>query len=108
MPLFKELHWLPLSYRVNYKICLFVYKIVNLHAPQYLNDMLTVYKPARNLRSVNDQTKLIVPRFNFSFLGQCFRVYAPKVWNDLPRSIRESTTITSFKSQLKTYFFQKL
>lgn len=107
-PLLNELHWLPLPYRINFKICLSVYKIINCLAPQYLTEMLALYKPVRNLRSLNDKTKLTVPRFNLSFPGYCFSVFAPKIWNDIPQSIREITTITSFKKQLKTHFFLKL
>ena len=32
---------------------------------------------------------------------------APKLWNNLPRDIRESSFINSFKSKLKTFLFKK-
>ena len=107
MPLLTELHWLPLP-RIDFKICLIVFKIVNNCAPQYLINMLTLYKPVRNLRSSHDQTQLVVPRFNLSLSGQCFSIYAPKVWNELPSSIREAPSVAAFKNQLKTHFFCKL
>ena len=91
MPLLTELHWLPLPYRIDFKICLIVFTIVNNCAPQYLINMLTLYKPVSNLRSSHDQTQLVVPRFNLSLSGQCFSIYAPKVWNELPSSIRGSS-----------------
>ena len=74
-------------------------------------NMLTLYKPVRNLRSSHDQTQLVVPRFNLSLSGQCFSIYAPKVWNELPSSIREAPSVAAFKNQLKsfkTHFFCKL
>ena len=108
MPLLTELHWLPLPYRIDFKICLTVFKIVNNCAPQYLINMLTRYKPVRNLRSSHDKTQLVVPRFNLSLSGQCFSIYAPKVWNELPSSIREAPSVAAFKNQLKTHFFCKL
>ena len=108
MPLLTELHWLPLPCRIDFKICLIGFKIVNNCAPQYLINMLTLYKPVRNLRSSHDQTQLVVPRFNLSLSGQCFSIYAPKVWNELPSSIREAPSVAAFKNQLKTHFFCKL
>ena len=108
MPLLTELHWLPLPCRIDFNICLIVFKIVNNCAPQYLINMLTLYKPVRNLRSSHDQTQLVVPRFNLSLSGQCFSIYAPKVWNELPSSIREAPSVAAFKNQLKTHFFCKL
>ena len=92
--LLTELHWLPLPCRIDFKICLIVFKIVNNCAPQYLINMLTLYKPVRNLRSSHDQTQLVVPRFNLSLSGQCFSIYAPSV--------------AVFKNQLKAHFFCKL
>ena len=95
----------PSHVALTLKFVLIVFKIVNNCAPQYLINMLTLYKPVRNLRSSHDQTQLVVPRFNLSLSGQCFSIYAPKVWNELPSSIREAPSVAAFKNQLKTHFF---
>ena len=108
LPLLKELHWLPLTLRVNFKICLIVFKILNNCAPEYLIDMLTPYKPARYLRSLQDYTRLIVPRYQLSSSRSRFGIYAPTVWNELPQSLRVASSISSFKAQLKTYLFSKI
>jgi len=39
--------------------------------------------------------------------ARAFGVIAPKVWYDLPDSIRSSDSITSFKKNLKTYLFNQ-
>ena len=36
-----------------------------------------------------------------------FSVAAPTLWNSVPQSIRSIMTIETFKSQLKTYLFEK-
>jgi len=36
--------------------------------------------------------------------ARAFGVAAPKVWHDLPDSIRSSDSITSFKIKIKTYY----
>ena len=35
------------------------------------------------------------------------RYAGPRLWNDLPQYIRNAETLTSFKSKLKTYLFEK-
>ena len=39
------------------------------------------------------------------FAGRAFRHSAPAVWNSLPRTVLESTSLTVFKSRLKTHLF---
>ena len=50
-PLMKQLHWLPISQRIIYKIVLITYKSLNGSAPHYINNMLKPYTPSANLRS---------------------------------------------------------
>lgn len=52
-PLLIELHWLPVEQRINFKILLFTYKIVNGLAPMYLSQLLVPYVPRRDLRSAD-------------------------------------------------------
>ncbi|XP_061086404.1 uncharacterized protein LOC133121220 [Conger conger] len=54
-PALTSLHWLPVRYRINLKILLFVFKAMNGLAPTYLSELLNMYTPARSLRSCNQQ-----------------------------------------------------
>ena len=36
-----------------------------------------------------------------------FSIYSPKLWNNLPNSVKESKSINTFKEKLKTYLFTK-
>ena len=40
-PTLKELHWLPIAQRIEYKLCILVHKTTVGHAPIYLTDQLT-------------------------------------------------------------------
>ena len=42
-PILQALHWLPLRYRIQYKIILTTYKASHLLAPSYLSDLLEFY-----------------------------------------------------------------
>ena len=47
VPLLKSLHWLPVHYRIIFKICTIAYQALSSTQPAYLNSMLT---PTRNSR----------------------------------------------------------
>jgi len=40
-PALRELHWLPITERIQYKLCLLVHKMFIGHAPDYIASLLT-------------------------------------------------------------------
>ncbi len=46
-PVLRSLHWLPVTFRIDFKVILLVYKSLNGLGPKYIADMLTEYKPNR-------------------------------------------------------------
>ncbi|KAI2660342.1 RNA-directed DNA polymerase from mobile element jockey [Labeo rohita] len=48
-PVLRSLHWLPVRFRVEFKILMFVFKAINGLAPVYLVELVVVYQPARSL-----------------------------------------------------------
>ena len=109
MPILYELHWLPVRERIEYKVALICFKCLRDEAPIYLKEFLTVYSPSRTLRSSSDKSKLVLknsPNYVF-YGGRSFPAIAPKVWNDLPKAIRESSNVNIFKSKLKHHIFRQ-
>ena len=107
-PVLKTLHWLPVAYRIRFKIAVIVHRCEHGTAPTYLRSMLTQYVPKRNLRSSNDiAVKLVVPGVNQKTVGnRAFSTAGPQIWNELPSSIRVIESIDVFKKKLKTYYFE--
>ena len=106
-PILSSLHWLPVKYRIDYKLLLLTYKALNGLAPMYLTSLLTRYNPSRSLRSQNSGL-LVVPRISKSTKGgRAFSYLAPKLWNSLPDSVRGSDTLSQFKCRLKTHLFSQ-
>jgi len=60
----------------------------------------------RSLRSSSSH-QLSVPRHNLSFGSRAFRFSAPRVWNLLPVSIRESHSLPTFGRKLKHFTFSQ-
>ena len=105
--LLEDLHWLPVKYRIEFKI---VFKIFRGFAPSYLSFLITPKPVSKcNLRSSSDGTLLSYPTVKPKVtLGQrAFVFAAPNLWNALARCTRESISIDTFKSKLKTHLFKK-
>ena len=106
-PILQELHWLPVKYRITFKLLLITFKILNNCAPGYLTILLESYNPSRTLRSAS-QNQLVVPRSSTTTYGDsAFSIAAPKLWNSLPVNLRETISIHLFKSKVKTHLFQE-
>ena len=105
-PVLKQLHWLPIEYRIQFKVLLYVYKALNGCAPGYLSDLIEQYSPPRLLRS-DSQLLLCVPKSRTKTYGdRAFANIAPRLWNNLPPSIRCAKTVEAFKRHLKTHLFK--
>ena len=77
MPSLQDLHWLPIRFRVNFKIAVLVFKSIHGLAPNYLSDLLSYRAPARSLCSFN-RLLLTVPQATLPTAGdRSFRVFAP-------------------------------
>ena len=50
-PVLVSLHWLLVTFRINFKVLLLTYKALNGQGPSYIANSLTNYTPARTLRS---------------------------------------------------------
>ena len=105
-PVLKDLHWLPVQQRIQFKILTLTFKALHNLAPEYIKNLLQVYKPGRNLRSQSSSIRLVLPKSRTMTYGdRCFASAAPKLWNELPSKIRDCETLDSFKRSLKTHLF---
>ena len=107
MSLLRELHWLPIEKRIDFKIATQAFKCMNDLAPLYLSELLTKYIPTRNLRS-SSLNLFTCPRTRTVFENRAFSIMAPKVWNNLSINTRLSSNLTAFKKNLKTEFFRSV
>ena len=106
-PILRQLHWLPVQARIEYKIAVLCHNFFSDSSPHYLSSCLSVYVPRRSLRSSDDSRILQTSRFRTKLGNRSFSCSAPQVWNALPFSIRHITSSNSFKTALKTHLFRK-
>jgi len=48
-PVLVDLHWLPIEYRVRYKILVLTFKAIKDESPRYISDLVSMYRPTRSL-----------------------------------------------------------
>ncbi len=126
-PLMVQLHWLPVSGRIEFKLLLFTFKGIHHSAPKYICDLFNVYSSQYSLRrnsAIDDNTYefgnvtepirkqdiiyLQVPHTKrVTFEQRSLAVAGPTFWNKLPLHLRCLTDIDTFKSCLKTYLFKR-
>jgi len=106
-PALIELHWLPIKYRVIYKICLLVHKSLSPTAPSYLRELFVTLSniSSRPLLRSSSSTDLLIPATRLQFGDRAFAVAGSRQWNLLPSQIRTISDIGTFKSKLKTHLF---
>jgi len=98
-PLLRDLHWLRVGQRVEFKLAVLVYCCLNGQGPPHLaSDLHRVadLDTRRRLRSSSSDA-LTVPLTRLSTGGdRAFPVAAARVWNSLPASVTSSPSLSTF------------
>ena len=99
------LHWLPVEFRIEFKINLLTYKCLNDLAPPYLSSLISLRVPKRKTRSA---VKFLLnePKGRISIGDRAFSVCAPALWNGLPEELKYSVNVKDFKDNLNTHLFK--
>ena len=109
-PLLKDLHWLRVPERIDFRLAVLAYRCLHGLAPSYLaNELQPVadVESRRRLRSSSTAT-LIVPPTRLATIGdRAFPVVASRVWNSLPPHVTSSPSLLAFRKRLKTELFSR-
>ena len=101
--------WLPIEQQIQFKILTITYKGKNNTAPKYIMDLIKISKSKRdNMWSNKAGIILNLPPVKYkTFVARSFSHAATKIWNELPKNIRESKTLDKFKQLLKTHLHKR-
>ena len=105
-PVMKDLHWLPVKYRVMFKLVVYTFKALHGSAPTYIHQLIRP-KPQSNynLRSNVKHLLLDLPNKTKKTTGdRVFFAAAPTMWNALPDELRALDSLKTFMARLKTHF----
>ena len=101
-PVLADLHWLPVKFRVFFKILTLTFRAKHGLAPKYMTDLIATknhscydLRSSKDLLLANPLNDLKPP------LGaRTFTYAAPTEWNSLPSTIRNITVIETFEIRL--------
>ena len=107
----RDLHWLPIQARIQFKLNVITRDCLVGQAPAYLTELchsINEIPARRNLRSAT-QVQLLVPRFRKERFGRRgFSISSPQLWNLLPADIRLLYKEPQlFRKRLKTHYMQQ-
>jgi len=102
-PLLADLHWLPVRYRIEYKLALITFKALTRQEPQYLAELIRMYEAPRQLRPCGANILQCSPA-TLNFSRNAFCHIGPAVWNKVSETVTSDITVSiaTFKSRLKT------
>ena len=109
-PLLRELHWLPVCERIKFKLLTLAYKSKHETTPPYIQNLLKPHNYSDGnmfLRSHADDNLLVCNRTHTTYGDNAFCNVVPDLCNKLPKSLRTSNSVETFKSNLKTHLFPK-
>ena len=105
-PVMVDLHWLPVRFRIIFKVILFTFKAVHGTAPTYITNLLSFKQSRYNLRSFGNNT-LARPEIKSAktTAHRAFAVAAPLLWNVLLPSLLLLITLLHSKNNIKDASF---
>ena len=101
----KDLHYLPVKTRIEYKIFSLAHKSLLSGEPRYIENVLQPL-PISSFHS-STSNRLIEPFLSRQItLKRSLGHSAPRLYNLLPFELRTIDELDTFKKNLKTYFFE--
>ena len=95
-----KFHWLKVKHRVIYKLMLIVHNCLHLKAPE---EIMSLFRYGESIRTMNLQETKCRNKYG----GKAFSHTGPKLWNLLPKNIREEHNTERFKTILKSFLMTR-
>ena len=102
-PILKQLCWMPVKDHLFYRDALFTFKCMNGMAPPTNLCSRFIKKGTISGRSTRNENKLDIPRYKTATGQRSFLYRAVTIWNNLPRDIKLSSSMSIFKRKLKNH-----
>ena len=86
-PVLRQLHWLPVVKRIDFKIAMTTFNVLTNKQPAYLAELLVPVK--HSARRSSNKNLLVAPLIKSANGRRSFTYAAPTVWNSLPQHISD-------------------
>ncbi len=94
-PMYKSLSWLSLQHRQDFHKCVMVYKCCNSLAPSY-QETLFKSNGTKHTYNTRHSSQLRSTKTRTIYYHRSFTESGHKLWNDLPSTIQNCTTLPTF------------
>ena len=94
--------WLDVRNLIKYDMLITTYKINNGLCPENLKNKFT---PRSNISRYNTRKidDFEIPRLRLEYCKKSFGYQGASAWNEIPKQIRDSTSLSSFKVRLREF-----
>uniref|UniRef100_A0ABM5FF54 Reverse transcriptase domain-containing protein n=1 Tax=Pogona vitticeps TaxID=103695 RepID=A0ABM5FF54_9SAUR len=109
-PTLAMLHWLPIRFRIDFKVLMLTYKALNSLGPRYLAERL-LPTSSTHVTHTSQEVRLrsltLREARKERTRNRAFSAVAPRLWNNLPPESRTAPSLGTFKNQLKTWMYRQ-
>ena len=101
-PVLRDLGWLSVTDMLTYRNQVMMFKCLNGLVPPYLNNKL-VKRSEIHSRVTRQADDINLVKCRTSIAQRSFFYHAAKTWNSLPHSVKNVTSLPTFKKSIKKY-----
>ena len=107
-PALRQLHWLPVRFRIIFKVAVTMHHVFHQRCPSYLTSLISfsAADPGRSRLRASSTRAAITVRTRTSLGRRAFSVSGPSVWNNLPAELRLIDSHPLFRRRLKSHLFE--
>ena len=104
---FEKINWLPVQERISQCSVCGVYKFFANTCPDYFDELFFPVETI-GVQTRSSYQKLIQPRRKTNMGLKTLSYVGPSLWNNLSERLKLSTSINSFKHNIKEHYFTEL
>ena len=101
--LLAELGWLNLEVMRQRQKAILMFKVLNGLTPPYLSEMFTHKTSFQNYGLRSSKMNLELPKCRTNYYKNSFAFSGAKLWNDLPPSVKDESSLKRFVCKLDSY-----
>ena len=90
LPMLHQLHWLPVKFRIGFKMLMLTDKALNNQVPDYISEPLTLYQRSFALISSCQMRHAVPTTETKLYRDRLFAASTPRLWNTLPVDTKNS------------------
>ena len=104
---FEKINWLPIHERISQCSLCSIYKFFAKNCPNYFDE---IYVPleTNGVHTRSSYQKLNVPHRKTNVGQKALSYVGPSLWNNLNKTLKTSTSLNTFKHNIKKHYFNKL